>query len=141
LAGHSLADDLRGEAVQALQEGAVVELVRPTDSQVHALYSLAEALLFPSKVEGFGLPILEAQACGCPVFASDRAPLPEVGGNGAVYFDPDNPQSAATTILDAWSARPALIQRGEANVAVRTTNQMAETYAQVYRTILEKPTR
>ena len=60
------------------------------DEKLPALYSGAKALLFPSLFEGFGLPILEAQACGCPVLTSNTSSMPEVAGKGAIYVDPYN---------------------------------------------------
>ena len=58
------------------------------DEYLPALYSGAAALTFPSLFEGFGLPILEAQACGCPVLTSNTSSMPEVAGYGAIYVDP-----------------------------------------------------
>ena len=58
------------------------------DKDLPALYSGAIALVFPSLFEGFGLPILEAQACGCPVIISTISSMPEVAGKGAIYVDP-----------------------------------------------------
>lgn len=58
------------------------------DKYMPVLYSGAIALLFPSLFEGFGLPILEAQACGCPVITSNISAMPEIGGKGAIYVDP-----------------------------------------------------
>lgn len=58
------------------------------EEDLPALYSGASALTFPSFFEGFGLPILEAQACGCPVLTSNISSMPEVAGKGAVYVDP-----------------------------------------------------
>lgn len=58
------------------------------DKDMPVLYSRAIALVFPSLFEGFGLPILEAQACGCPVLTSNISSMPEVAGKGAVYIDP-----------------------------------------------------
>lgn len=58
------------------------------DAKLPALYSEAIALTFPSLFEGFGLPILEAQACGCPVLTSSISSMPEVAGKGALYVDP-----------------------------------------------------
>jgi glycosyltransferase involved in cell wall biosynthesis len=55
-----------------------------------AFYSAADALLFPSRYEGFGLPVLEALHCGCPVLTSSCSSLPEVAGDAAIYVDPDN---------------------------------------------------
>ena len=54
-------------------------------------------MLFPSFQEGLGWPILEAQACGCPVATSGRSPMNEVGGDAAIYIDPDSPASADNT--------------------------------------------
>jgi glycosyltransferase involved in cell wall biosynthesis len=61
----------------------------PTD-QMAALYHGATALVFPSLVEGFGLPVLEAMACGTPVITSNRSSLPEVAGDAAVYVNPED---------------------------------------------------
>lgn len=60
------------------------------DQKLPALYSGAIALVFPSLFEGFGLPILEAQACGCPVITSNVSSMPEVAGKGAIYVNPYN---------------------------------------------------
>lgn len=66
-----------------------------------ALYSGAQAMIFPSLNEGFGWPVIEAQACGCPVFASGIDPLPEVGGAAAIYFDPADSARAAELVASA----------------------------------------
>jgi glycosyltransferase involved in cell wall biosynthesis len=68
-----------------------------------ALYRTAAAVVYPSLYEGFGIPCVEAMACGCPVAASNVASLPEVCGDAAVYFDPLDPESIAEgirTVLD-----------------------------------------
>lgn len=59
-------------------------------AELRHLYSTATALIYPSVYEGFGIPIIEAMACGCPVLASDVSSLPEVGGAAAEYFQPTN---------------------------------------------------
>lgn len=73
--------------------GAVEEADKP------ALYRGATAFLFPSRYEGFGLPPLEALACGTPVVGSDAAPIPEVVGNAGVLFDPDDAEGMAGAVL------------------------------------------
>lgn len=74
----------------------IVQIHYPTDQEIIALYSKCEAMIFPSFSEGFGWPIIEAQACGAPVITSNIAPMMnEVGGNAALYADPDNPSSFA----------------------------------------------
>ncbi len=60
----------------------------------------AEAVVVPSVYEGFGLPVLEAMACGTPVICSDAAALPEVGGNAAMYFDPKDSSSIGKVLLE-----------------------------------------
>ncbi len=60
-----------------------------------SLYSQAEAFVFPSLYEGFGLPVVEAMSCGTPCLLSNISSLPEVGGEGAIYFDPADPNEMA----------------------------------------------
>jgi glycosyltransferase involved in cell wall biosynthesis len=69
-----------------------------TDRQLRGLYQDADALVLPSFVEGFGLPPVEAMACGCPVVVSNRASLPEVVGEAGLYCDPDQPEMIASAI-------------------------------------------
>ena len=100
----------RLDAAQAAVLGVsprIIHLTSVTNPQLEALYALTGGLLFPSWEEGFGWPVAEAQACGCPVFASDRAPMNEVGGRSAVYFDPADPAGAARVIAAAWPDRAA----------------------------------
>ena len=68
------------------------------DNLLAELYSNATALIYPSLYEGFGLPILEAMSLKCPVICSNTSSLPEVGGNAARYFDPNNIESISTII-------------------------------------------
>jgi glycosyltransferase involved in cell wall biosynthesis len=91
---------------------------RLTDAELVWLYRNSRALMFPSKYEGFGLPPLEAQALGCPVVCSAAASLPEVCGDGALYFDPDDPGTLVAQ-LDRLESEPDLAdelrRRGFAN--------------------------
>jgi len=68
------------------------------DEQLSALYSAAETFAFPSHYEGFGLPVLEAMACGTPVVASRASSLPEVVGDAGMQVDPDDPESLASAL-------------------------------------------
>lgn len=70
-----------------------------SDNQLAELYRRAKLMVFPSKYEGFGIPLLEAMACGCPVVSSNAASLPEVGGDAVEYFDPINIEEIAAKIM------------------------------------------
>jgi glycosyltransferase involved in cell wall biosynthesis len=104
--------------------------VEPED--LRALYSSAEALLFPSLYEGFGWPIIEAQACGCPVFTSNRPPMTEVGGDGASYIDPENPEEAATIMLENIPLASRMREAGFANVRRFSVEKMVTGYVRAY---------
>lgn len=71
-----------------------------SEEELALIYNRASLFVFPSFYEGFGLPPLEAMACGCPVLVSNRASLPEVCGDAAVYCDPEKPESIAEGIYE-----------------------------------------
>ena len=108
----------------------------PNNEQIRALYSRAQALIFPSLHEGFGLPVLEGQACGCPVFTSNRAPMTEVGGEGAAYFDPKQPEETAEIVARGLERRAEMIALGYENIKRFTTEGMIDNYIQAYRGLL-----
>ncbi|RDU37556.1 glycosyltransferase family 1 protein [Neobacillus piezotolerans] len=86
-----------------------------TDEELKALYKNASCFVFPSFYEGFGLPPLEAMSSGCPVIASNRASLPEVLGDSALFCDPENPRDIAEKIeilLNNHNIRAVYQQRG-----------------------------
>jgi len=78
-----------------------VRLARLSEAELRAAYSGAVALLFPSQNEGFGLPVIEAMSCGCPVIASDTAAVREAGGDAATYIDPENAAELAQAMRRA----------------------------------------
>lgn len=104
-----------------------------SSDQLAALYSRANGLVFPSLEEGFGWPVAEAHACGCPVFTSDRAPLTEVGGDAAKYFNPEDPEEAARVIRAAVPFRAELRSRGLARAAFWAPSRMLNDYISLYR--------
>lgn len=136
MAGSPLPPALR----QIAQEmGGVVECVGPSDEQLRALYTGALALLFPSLEEGFGWPIVEAQACGCPVITSARPPMSDIAGGAAILIDPEDAASAAEAIAaraDELDQREALRQAGFANARIYSTEHAIDAYCDVYRELI-----
>jgi glycosyltransferase involved in cell wall biosynthesis len=113
----------------ALPDG-VTSLGRVSDDRLVGLYRSAAALVFPSLYEGFGLPPLEAMACGCPVAVSRVASLPEVCGDAAVYFDPTSAETIAQGIVEVLD-RPAA--GGPEQAARFTWEGFAHRHDAVYR--------
>ena len=95
-----LGHELVYQAARDIQLGDAVRFLGYVpDSDLPALYSAADLVVYPSLFEGFGLPLLEAMACGSIVASADGSCLPEVGGDGVAYFDPRDPTNMATVML------------------------------------------
>lgn len=136
MAGKPCPSDLREQVQHSGLAERIHEWTEVCNEDLRALYSTAEALLFPSLQEGFGWPIAEAQACGCPVITSSRSPMTEVGGDAAIYIDPEDEAGAATIVVDAMTRRTALVQAGLQNVERFSGAQMVERYIDAYRAVL-----
>lgn len=105
------------------------------DSQLAWLYSNALALVFPSLYEGFGIPVLEAFACGCPVALSSTGSLPEVGGEAAVYFDPTSAggiSDCVSGLLYDSALRESLRTKGRSRLNDFSWDRTAEKTLSVY---------
>lgn len=116
-----------------------IELHAVPDSDMPALYSAATAVLVPSEYEGFGLPALEALACGTPVICSDRGALPEIVGASAVVLPPDDPEAwveASMRLVRQERARSELIEKGRARADRFSWDACARTTLEVYRRAL-----
>jgi glycosyltransferase involved in cell wall biosynthesis len=109
-----------------------------SNEDLRAAYTLSEGLIFPSLQEGFGWPVLEAQACGCPVFTTARPPMTEVGGNAAVYFDPADTVGSAEIVAEALKDREAIRQRGIANSLRFNVEQMIQGYIDAYEQVINQ---
>ena len=84
-----------------------------SEADLDDLYRTATLLVMPSAYEGFGLPVAEAMAHGCPVLVADNSSLPEVGGPSALVLDDATPGGIAAALVDALGDRAALAARGE----------------------------
>jgi glycosyltransferase involved in cell wall biosynthesis len=132
-----LLGDAAPELVMAGPRGAEAPGVRwvekLTDAALRELYENAELLLFPSLAEGFGLPVIEAQACGCRVVTTRRAPLTEAGGDAAACLDdPRDAAACARVVADVLAedetARQRRVQAGLENAARFSMEKMAREF-------------
>jgi len=110
------------------------------EAELPALYAGATALVLPSLYEGFGLPIVEAMACGTPVICSNTSAMPEVGGQAVMYVDPYNSQGIAAAITNVCTGSERRLQmaargvdRAQAFTWARTAQQTIEVYRRVLR--------
>lgn len=96
----------------------VVSIVWPSHALLNHLYCRAHTLLFPSYAEGFGWPLIEAQACGCPVIASTTTSIPEVAGSAALYAEPNDVPAFSRHVLalEDPALRSRLINQGFENL-------------------------
>lgn len=106
-----------------------------TDDELVALYKGAKVFVMPSFEEGFGIPILEAMACSCPVASSNTASLPEVGGDACLYFDPAKPDDMIkkiSRVLDDEQLRQMLIEKGLKRYKEFSWRKLARETLEVY---------
>ena len=136
MAGQPFTSEMRCYQRNAACDRDVLEIVNPANEELQALYSCADLMLFPSLQEGFGWPIIEAQACGCPVVTSNRAPMTEVGGDAATYIDPDDVDSAATTISQQIGKRNRPCEKSLKNAERFSTSQMISDYLALHEMVL-----
>jgi glycosyltransferase involved in cell wall biosynthesis len=142
IAGEALDRNLVRLARELLIEDRVVQVVTPDVATIEALYNRAVCLLFPSRYEGFGWPPIEAQACGCPVVASDIPPFVETLGQSAVLKpvgDEAGMADAVRMIASDENFRGQLRQSGFENVRTRfQTARMIGEYVSLYRELTHK---
>jgi glycosyltransferase involved in cell wall biosynthesis len=112
-----------------------------TDEDLPAVYTGAQALVFPSLYEGFGLPVLEAMACGTPVVTSRASSIPEVGGDAALYFDPASVGEmgeAIRTMLGDSTTSEEKCERGLARAAQFSWQRVAAETWDVYDAVVNR---
>ncbi len=136
-AGDALSPSLRSLGHDLGLSDRIVEIPDPGSELLEALYNCATALLFPSTFEGFGWPIAEAHACGCPVLCTNREPMTEVAGDAGLNHPLDDEAGFAADLLRLidpeerarWSAKAL------ENAKRFSTARMAAEYARLYHSL------
>jgi glycosyltransferase involved in cell wall biosynthesis len=135
-----LGAELSAAAMRAGAGDALIQLGAVPEDTLHALYTHARALVYPSRYEGFGLPVLEAMATGTPVIASSAASIPEVVGDAGLLLDPLDVAAwteAVTRVACSPELRRSLRAAGIARAAAFTWERTARITLDVYRQALE----
>ena len=125
-------EELEDELVPYVSEKNIYLLPHIEDNDLRLAYTAAVALVYPSKYEGFGLPVLEAMACGCPVITCPVASIPEVAGDAALYVNHDVDEMAiALSDIQNQDVRQSLIAAGFEQARKFSWSQMAKTVSSV----------
>jgi glycosyltransferase involved in cell wall biosynthesis len=109
------------------------------DSKLASFYATAEAFVYPSIYEGFGIPMLEAMECGCPVLCGNTSSMPEVAGDAAIYFNARDTQEMAAAlqkIVHSSEERLSLIAKGKERVKQFSWDICAQQTYSVYEKLL-----
>ena len=136
--------DLRRRALEHGVSGALKLVGYVSDSELAALYRGAVAQLFASRAEGFGYPVVEAMAAGCPVITSDRSSLAEIAGDAAILVDPEDAPAIADAIVALASSegeRQRLSRAGTARARHFALERMAAGTLDVYRQVIARARR
>ncbi|CAC5344271.1 MULTISPECIES: glycosyltransferase [Planktothrix] len=120
---------LLGTEFRELAAGSVVHSLYLSDEELRAAYSGATALVYPSKYEGFGMPIAEALACGCPVITCANASIPEVAGEAAIYIKDDDIDAMTDALCEVqkFKVRNSLMTKGLEQAKQFSWSKMADT--------------
>jgi glycosyltransferase involved in cell wall biosynthesis len=117
------------------------EIIDGDDDELARYYASAVALVYPSLYEGFGIPLLEAMECGCPVLCGNTSSMPEVAGDAALYFDPSDPSAigqAMLRIANSLEERQKLVQRGKDRVRQFSWDRCAQETFALYERLLSR---
>lgn len=140
-AGEALEEELTTYIGKLGLKNRVISVVNPDHTTLVALYSTCAAFVFPSLSEGFGWPVIEAQACGAPVLASSHNPLPEVSGGAALHVNPAKPDDFANAFLTLQNSttRNELISKGFENSKRFNVSIMTRAYLELHLSTSTEP--
>jgi len=139
-ADFSLPIDIQGEAARCGLEGRVIQVEFVSDQELLSLYNACGLFVYPSLYEGFGLPVIEAMACGAPVACSNTTSLPEVAGDAAVYFDPlqiEDIAGAIVSIISDDERRREMARAGKKRAKSFSWEKAAEQTLRVFEQAVE----
>lgn len=134
--------DLRDEAGRRGVSDRVLALGTVPDEDLVGLYSAATALAFPSFHEGFGLPVVEAFACGTPVIASGASSIPEVAGDAALLFDPEDADALARAVREVLASaelRRTLVEKGSERLGRFSPDAVRRSLVDLYSALEPAP--
>lgn len=120
---------------EAVEAGIARLIVRPDRHDLSALFSMAQAFIFPSWIEGFGIPLLEAMTCGAPIIASDRGSIPEVVGDAAYIIDAEDHNALSGHLQRLFDQSPefeTLRQKGFQRVSEFTWPRITQQVISIY---------
>lgn len=134
-AGDRLSAELLALAGELGITQRIVQVENPDNTTLETLYNTAIALLYPSRFEGFGWPIIEAQSCGCPVLCSTSGPLPEVAGAAGLYHQVEDERGFADDLLRLLQPgeRQSWSEKSLRNAERFSTEKMIGQYIDIYR--------
>jgi glycosyltransferase involved in cell wall biosynthesis len=136
-AGEPLNEELSAMAKKLCVSDRIIEIENPDGELLKALYNCATALLYPSRFEGFGWPIIEAQACGCPVICTNSGPMPEAAGDAGLLHRVDDEDGFAIDLLRLTNPieRSEWSEKSLHNAARFSTSKMIAQYIDIYRSV------
>ena len=138
-AGGKTFDSTELDHIKSLSLSNKVQQIAINDVSLANLYSNAISFIFPSMYEGFGIPILEAFSCNCPCVLSNRGSLPEVAGDAATYFEPDDLHSmhgAVKKVIEDQSLTIKMVQRGKERLKRYSWTKHVQDTIQLYNEII-----
>lgn len=135
--GDALTPELLALAERLGVSDRIAQAPDASDELLEALYTRALALLYPSRFEGFGWPVIEAQACGCPVVCSNSGPLPEAAGDAGLFHNVDDEAGFAADLLRLSDPAERRIwsEKSLRNAERFSTTRMISQYIDIYRSL------